>query len=747
MDRSHGDFETRNALDLKRVGLHRYVQHPSMGVWCMAWRLTSTGSKFLWRPGEADPVALLNHVYAGGLFVAHNAPFEFQVWNEYICKFVCPHWPRLKIEQLSCTMARANALGLPGDLDTLAVALRLADRKDKEGKRLMLQMARPRKVNEDGTYLWWDDADRQRRLGYYCLQDVEVETAADEMLPDLTPRERTIWELDHKINCRGVALDEPMIHRLLGVVDVAKKDLDAQISDLTSGAIKTCNQAKALVAWITDQGVPCVSVAAENHADILAGADALEDEEDELVVDVPVGSLIRRVLEVRNMAAKASTAKLKRMLVTLCADRRSRGLLAYHVTVQGRWAGRLWQPQNVKTREDEEVTDAALAMYLAEHIADPKALADIFTMLFRAPMEMVSLCLRSLIVAGPGNKLIGGDLSNIEGRGNAWLSGETWKIAAFHEYDRGSGPDLYRVAYASSFGVPVELVKGAMRQVGKVQELSLGYQGSVGAYVKMAKKKGINLARVRDTVKGATDEDLWSIACRAYDSARNKSGLDRETWAAVSIVVKKWRETNEMIVQGWWDLQDAAIEAVCNSLREVPVFTGKIRYLYARGFLWCALPSGRCIAYYRPEVRIVKEEWVVWPDGIRKSADDMFAEEIQIACERDGVQLHTREKKVVFYECKDDKGRWGKGALYGGMQCAHVVSGIARDILADAMLEAERVGMPIVLTVHDDITAEVPLNSPFGKADLEAILSRKPAWIEGDYPLSAKTWEGTRNAK
>ena len=716
---------------------------------------------FRWRPGMADPAPFLDHVYRGGIVVAHNAGFERNFWNGHIRKHVCPHWPELRIEQQDCTMARAAALGLPQKLEHLSVPLGLSASKDKDGSRLMLQCAKPRSVVEcapcEGTgfqsnmmdacpvcfgtgkqYVWWNDEPRMDRLGTYCDQDVVVETEADLKLVAMSDRERRVWELDQHINDRGVALDVPMIKKFSDVIAVAKRRLDTQMNDLTNGAVKKCTQAKALAEWITARGVPCTSVAAEEHDDLLIDAGAGDH--------LPE---IREALRLRAEAAKASTAKLNAMLKCVCADGRARGQLAYHATIQGRWAGRLIQPQNLKTREEEDEHDIQCAMQLAESVADPETLCDLFNALFDGgAMRIVSLCLRSLFVAGPGKQLVGGDASNIEGRFNAWLWDEAWKIKAFVEYDAGRGADLYRLAYASSFGIDAASVTGAQRQVGKVQELALGYQGSVGAYVKMARKKGIDLSKVRDTVRAAVDPEFWNKVVAAYKSAKNKSGLDQDTWAAVAIVVKRWRDANPNIVQGWWDLQDAAIEACASPGKIVPVAGGRVKYLRNRGFLWCSLPSGRVIAYCNPRLRTKDESyWLL--DGERTAADDVAPWEEE-AWRASGAQFVTRTKRYVTYEgmAGEDGGAkmWGEIALYGGMQCAHVVSGIARDFLVDCMFEAENQGMPLVLTVHDELLAECPLGASY-KDSLKKILSTQWSWIDGFIPLSGKTWEGFRYAK
>ena len=68
-------------------------------------------------------------------------------------------------------------------------------------------------------------------------------------------------------------------------------------------------------------------------------------------------------------------------------------------------------------------------------------------------IELTANCIRGCIVAPPGKKLVVADLSNIEGRGLAFLAGERWKLKAFADFDAGTGEDLYKVAYACSFNV------------------------------------------------------------------------------------------------------------------------------------------------------------------------------------------------------------------------------------------------------------------------------------------------------
>ncbi len=141
--------------------------------------------------------------------IAHNAPFELAIWN-HIC---VPRygWPPLRPEQTRCTMAMAYAMALPGSLENASAALGLTQQKDMAGHRLMMQMSRPRAIEPDGTVVWWDDFDKQMQLAEYCKQDVRTEQALCKRLLQLSESEQRIWELDYKINQRGIYIDRTAV--------------------------------------------------------------------------------------------------------------------------------------------------------------------------------------------------------------------------------------------------------------------------------------------------------------------------------------------------------------------------------------------------------------------------------------------------------------------------------------------------------------------------------------------------------
>lgn len=661
----HLDFETRSASDLKKVGVHRYVEHPSTDIWCFSYRFDD-GPVQNWRMGaNVSPwVEVMEHVAEGGRVVAHNAGFERTMWNaDSDCMVYLP------IEQQDCTMARAQAMGLPASLDMLGQALNTVAQKDKGGYSHMLKMCRPRQIKDDGTVIWWDDPADLDRLVAYCDQDVLTECAIDKMLPPLSPFERQVWELDQHINDRGVAIDIDMVVAAQACAEEALRQANKAIWNLTDGQVKKVTEAARIVAWIESRGIPCESIAEGEHEGLIVCSEIFDDPAVEAVI--------------RLRAASAKAFKFPAMLAAVCNDGRVKGNLSYSATVQRRWAGRGVQFHNMKRVDtDEDAADVAMAIKVLHSKSSTTQMVDKLELLFDSPLDVLSLCTRASVIAAPGKKLVGGDFSNIEGRLNAWFGGEQWKLDAFRSFDEGRGPDLYKVTAAKMLGISVEEVTKEQRQkTGKISELAYGFGGSVGAGRRMALKQGIRLAK---------------------------------TFLTES--VNAWRTLNSGIKASWAEVQDAAIDAVSNQGMVVDCLGGKVKYVSNGQFLFCRLPSGGIISYPSPSVAWKTKTIVI-----------------------DGDEIELNRRTASYWGMQ--KG-WRQIDLYGGSQCAHYVSGTARDILASAMLRLEAAGYPLVLTVHDEGLSEV--DKDFGSAEeYRQILLQKDDWLK-DVPIAATAWEGPR---
>jgi DNA polymerase len=718
---AHIDFETASRTDLIKAGVYRYAEDPTTKVWGFSYRFGNVGLVKRWRPGDPDPVDLLTHIANGGMVVCHNAAFERRVWN-FVLRgtYKLSHWPAIKIIQQDCTMSRAAAIAHPQSLDKLGIALGLNQTKDSEGHTLMMKMSRPRprRFNPDGTIEWWDQPENVERLMTYCDQDIRTESEADERLPPLTDGERRVWMFDQVINDRGVYIDQLAVLRAAELVEFSKKKADSEMRTLTDRTVPKCSNDGKLIEWVRSRGIECDTVKKSVQDDLIFMGDLKGD------------TLVKEVIELRRAAKKTSTTKYKSMLNCVSNDSRIRGLLNYHGASTGRWAGRLVQPQNFPRVDYEE--EGHVIGWLHELLHDQSlSIKDVYDLISAvhgpsAPLVILSRALRSVITAAPGKKLVGGDFSNIEGRVNAWIAGEEWKLQAFRDYDAGTGPDLYKLAYAKSFGITVEAVTKPNRQIGKVEELALGYQGSIGAFIDMGDTYGLNPYEVSGPIMQATSSFQWDDTAAIYHrSGTVKHGLQEKEWTAIKIIVDNWRKANPKIVQSWWDLQDAAIAAVSAPGQIIHVCNGKIQYYCDGRCLWCILPGGRMLCYSSPRVETEK---------VKRTRDD-------------GTTYEVYKKKVVYWGVDSQTKQWREKTLYGGLQCENIVQAASRDVMTDRMFAAEGAGFPIILTVHDELLSEPDeLRHDLDDKALEQIMSIVPPAFTG-LPLAAAAWQDTRYVK
>lgn len=684
----HIDFETRSTVDLRKTGTYVYAESDTTDVWCAAYALNDDPVS-LWVPGGPCPPEIEGHVRAGGLVTAHNAAFERVIWRHILTPRY--GWPEPSLEQWRCTMAMALALSLPAGLDDLAGALSLPERKDDAGYRKMLQMAKPRRVNEDGSIVWWDDAERRQVLYAYCRQDVVVEREIERKLLQLRPYEQRIWQIDQKINDRGVFVDVDLCEAANVIADEMQARLDRGMRAATENAVRACTNAKQLTEWLNQRGVACDSVNKDWVERTLGRSDIPAD--------------VRTALELRQQGSKTSTAKADALLLGKSSDGRAKGLTQYHAAGTGRWGGRRFQPQNLK--RPDETTNIPLAISLIKSRD-----LDAMLVFYDDPMSIVGDCIRGMVTAAPGRVLRAADFSNIEGRVLAWLAGEQWKLDAFAAFDRGDGPDLYKVTAGNILGKPAEDVTKPERQsIGKVAELALGYQGGVGAMMTMSKGK-VDFAGLYDMLAEKLPDHAESAA-KAYEDRGRGAGLTAEGWQAAEIIKLGWRAGHAGVVQFWRSAESAAIAAIESP--GVICSAGKVRFVKNGSFLFMQLPSGRCLAYAYPRL---SDDVTPWGAPIRK---------IRFM----GVDSLTKQWRLLD--------------TYGGKLVENATQAVARDVLAHSLDVLDRAGWPVVLHVHDEAVAET--DPTFGSTeDLERLMAQTPAWLAG-CPVSAEGWSEERYRK
>ena len=695
----HYDMESRSVCELKDRGLYVYAADPTTDVWCVAWAFDD-GPIELWRRGEPCPAPVAEHILAGGELAAHNSAFERVMHREILGPRY--GWPVPRLEAYRCTMTQAYAMSLPGSLESAGAALGLDTTKDMAGRRLALQMARPRRVEPDGTPVWWDGEDRLSRLYEYCKTDVAVEREVDRRTLRLSAAELALWHLDQRINDRGVFVDVRLCRAAKGLVRTVTEALDKDMRAVTGGAVSRCSNVQELIAFVRAGGVDADSVAKDKLADLL-----IRD-------DLPPA--VRQALELRQEAAKTSTAKIDAMLLRVNADGRMRGNLQFHGANTGRWAARGAQLQNLPrptivksaTEADDDEVRVQRQAIEAIHSGDPA----LIEMLFGAPLTVVADCVRGIICAPKGRAITAGDFSAIEGRGIAWLAGQHDKLDVF-----ARGEDIYKQQASVVFGIPAaQIGKGPKRQIGKVSELACGFGGGVGAFLAMARTYALKIGDHYDEIWAVMQPQHREKALGGWADRGKRSGVAERTWLAAEVVKIAWRQANPEIARYWLDLEDAAIAAVREPGRTFPVGKrGNVKYRKAGSFLFCQLPSGRVLTYPYPRVEMRKTPW-------------------------------GAEKPQLLYKFVDQFTRkWTEGATYGGSLSENVTSGTCRDLMAEAMLRADEAGYSLVLTVHDELVSDDP--EDFGSAeDFRRLMEIVPPWAEG-FPIAASVYRASRYRK
>lgn len=534
------DFETASEAKLGKkdaVGAWRYAEHPTTHILCLQYRIDN-GEITLWLPDAPFPQDLIDAVKQGATFTAFNAGFEKAIWWFLVTGKLGVPYPA----EWVCTMAAAAYRGLPQGLDDLGTVLNLPVQKDKRGKYLIQRLCKRHKPSKKWPTGWVRDPELLQELYEYCAVDVETEEIAAQVLGPIPPAEQAIWELDQKINERGILVDQESLFAAKKIAESVTEELFAEVRDITSHQIETTNQVAALGAWCREQGVPIPNMQA--------------DTVEEWALKSTLPQYVKRALQIRQQTSKSSVKKLEAIERYLMGDGRIRGTLAYYGATTGRWAGRGPQVHNFPRGEDLDGVDLEL-------LHDAIKLGDLAP--FGDPMQSLSNALRGMFISGPGNDLQVSDYKAIEGVGTAYVAGEEWKLEAFRR-----GEDIYCTTAHQIFGHPVSKKDNPKeRQIGKICELAFGYQGAVGAW------------RNFDKTDNYTDDEVQEFK-------------------------RAWRKKHPATVRIWRELEMAAGRAIrtgepqyCSCVIFDTVSDD------AGDWLSIVLPNGRRLWYYNPRAELV----------------------------------------------------------------------------------------------------------------------------------------------
>jgi DNA polymerase bacteriophage-type len=700
------DFETRSLVDLRAVATWNYSRHPSTEIMCLAYKFEDQDEVKLWHPAypscgiEATPLPqeLFDHINNGGLVQAHNAFFEKTIWRHIAHERLS--FPDIPLENYRCTAARAAMCGLPRSLEEVGIALSLEKGKDVEGRKVMLKLSKP---DRHGKFR--ENYDDLQTLFNYCKQDVMTESLVSDLIPQMPPKELTLWQTDQDINWRGMSIDTELLEAAISLASVEKERLHNVMKSTTG--IERATLRASIKTWLeVNEGL----VLPDTKAKTL----------DKFISLAPEGSISERAQEVISLmqnANKTSVAKYDKLIdIVDLGDKKLRDTLMYHGATTGRFTSKGFQVQNLPRGKCKNAVNAKGKKYFdpdqaAEDVkriyksSDIENELNIQTSKWGDNLEALSTLLRGVIHAPRGKTLIAADYSSIEARVNMWLAGEKEGLAVFER-----GDCIYCDLASNIYGFKV--IKGTHddeRQLGKQAELGLGYgMGFItffltcrgyGMYFKLEMIQGLlgnQYAEYLEVVKEKMQEDK---------KHQDRITAVQEDWREVlpelalcKYVVDIYRKTRTGIVNSWKEQETAAIKAVKTNAE---VQAGGVTWFLEDGFLKCRLPSGRNLYYYSPEIRMQKTSW-----GEDKPTLTY-------------IGAHKMTKRAA---------RLG---TYGGKLIENIVQGTARDLMAEAMVRVA--GDPkykLIMTVHDEIVAEVDEDKADIK-DFERILCASDTWASG----------------
>jgi DNA polymerase bacteriophage-type len=416
------DFETRNVggCDLTKVGVWRYATDSATEILCFGYRVG--GVDHSWSPTSRsrDPLEALA-ANPDAVFTCFGG-FESVIWQKIMVErhgfapISTKRWVDLR--------AACCFFALPRALDKTLVALGLPFEKDREGQRLVRSLSRPNR--QTGAYPELTPAIIERVVEYNRIDIVALEAMHKQGLARLTTSEQVVWELDQRINARGIAIDIGFVEAAKRIADQVMGEVVAEFTSLTKGVLPT--QVQRIQEWLRDNGCALPNLDAETVSEVLELAGLPND--------------VRRVLEIRQIAAAASLKKLDAMLACVCPDGRARGLLQYHGATTGRWSGQLIQPQNFPRPTLEAAVDPE-ELAAAVKTGDPERLR-----CWGKPIDVLVSGLRYALTAAAGALFCAGDFSMIECCVLLALAGQQDKCELIAQ-----GVDVYRDMAATIYGL------------------------------------------------------------------------------------------------------------------------------------------------------------------------------------------------------------------------------------------------------------------------------------------------------
>ncbi len=612
-------------------------------------------------------------------------------------------------DQARCSAAKARASAYPGALGELGAVLNLSQQKDKAGSDLIRKLTMPKKPTKANQSLRWTPftaADDFIRFYEYNRQDVVTESHASARIADLTPRELDVWKLDLRINMRGMQVDRAAVEDCIVIIEQAELRYNGELREITNGFVQKSTEVARMLEWMRSNGVYLYELDEDTLADALKRTD--------------YPPAVSRVLRIRQILAFGSCKKYYAFRAQTTQAGRLYDQYTYYGAHTSLWNGRGVQPANLYKGvfSKPEQVEHALAVIRCRSIelveleyGEGSAWATKHGAL--DALEVVASCLRSMIIAKPGHRLLSADFTAIQAVATSCMANEQWRINVFRTHGK-----IYEMQAALLTGKTLQFYIDYKKEHGKHHEDRQSYgkipvlASDFGAWIGGWKRFGA------DTL--GNDEFIKQLIIKTRDSIPNIVNL----WGGQTI--NKFKHNEQQMLYG---LEGAAISAILQPGQCFSSNPGSrlgVLYQMHEDILYCRPPSGAFIRYHAPRLT---------------------------PSQRPYASAHEYEMSYEGNNSNATKGKigWVRMSLYGGVQTQNVISHMCREIQADALLRLERAGYPVIAHTHDEQVCEVP--DGFGSIGgyMECV-RQLPTWAvcEDGQPWPVKipdAWEAGRFGK
>ena len=750
-----GDFETRSPVDLRRLGAMHYATDPLTQALCFRWAYDQEDEIHLWHrnhpwiPKSDPPRELLERIASGELFEAHNAKFEYLIWNYVLMREFPEFDVPLQLDQMRCSAAKASCLSLPRALGAAVNALGLPERKDPDGERLINKLSKPMRRKKgtppDAPPEFCEEEIEHRRTWDYCGQDVRAERGLSNFCPEMTERELQYWQMDFRMNLRGIRLDKKAADKAVNLCAVEVERLNGEMQQLTGGRVEGGSKRIPFRAWVNEQieelrdidGCdiePIPNTKADTLSFQLYGVPTKASEDAKIALKPQMdakwlgfgdhGAQVKRAMEISLEVNRSSVSKFRTMRDSVCPDGRLHDIMLYNGADRtGRWSGQGVQPHNFVRGYMKEMDGVwqALLNY------DPDTVTLVTGDLM---LPALAKACRGALIASEGCEIYAADFNAIEARKLAWLSGCASLLTLFNT----PGGDPYCDMASGIFHREITKADKAERQLGKKAILGLGYaMGWEKFQYTVYSEEGIWL-----------DDDFCKLVVKIY--RKDKYPEIPKLWKAVEkAAIAAVEEGGEHWVGGCED------------------GSGALCYFVSGRFLHCRLPSGRLLAYLDPEVH-TKVNYRFPARNERDTATTVtFPARPGVPMnrvKRHAERLAEKQHKTLTGDPPESfttphlsfMGRhiitkqWQRLGTHGGTLVENADQASSRDLLAEAMYRVDELDpFALLLSIHDEVIAEAPIGTASVK-EFEAIMSEVPLWAPG-MPITAEGWIGPRLRK